>query len=112
MQRSSPKKLNEDEGKEQYHIEVSKRFVALDILDSEVEINSAREMTRGSIKISTEESVGYFELEKPWFDKECSELLDLRKQAKLQWLQNRSEINGDNLNNVRSEAIRYFRNKK
>jgi hypothetical protein len=30
----------------------------------------------------------------------------------LQWLQDPSEINGDNLNNVRREASRYFRNKK
>jgi hypothetical protein len=35
-----------------------------------------------------------------------------RKEAKLQWLQDPSEINGDNLNNVRREAGRYFRNKK
>jgi hypothetical protein len=30
----------------------------------------------------------------------------------LQWLQDPSEINGDNLNNVRREASRYFRNNK
>jgi hypothetical protein len=30
----------------------------------------------------------------------------------LQWLQDPSEINEDNLNNVRCEASRYFRNKK
>jgi hypothetical protein len=30
----------------------------------------------------------------------------------LQWLQNPNEINGDNLNNVRREASRHFRNKK
>jgi hypothetical protein len=30
----------------------------------------------------------------------------------LQWLQDPSERNGDNLNNVRHEASRYFRNKK
>jgi hypothetical protein len=30
----------------------------------------------------------------------------------LQWLQDPSEINGDNLNNVRHEASRYFRNKR
>jgi hypothetical protein len=30
----------------------------------------------------------------------------------LQWLQDQSEINGDNLNNVRGEASRYFKNKK
>jgi hypothetical protein len=39
-------------------------------------------------------------------------LLDQRKQAKLQWLQDPSEINDDNLNNVRREASRYSRNKK
>jgi hypothetical protein len=30
----------------------------------------------------------------------------------LQWLQDPSEINGDNLNTVRREDSRYFRNKK
>jgi hypothetical protein len=49
---------------------------------------------------------------KPWFDEGRSKLLDQRKQAKLQWLQDPSEINGDNLNNVRCEASRQFRNKK
>jgi hypothetical protein len=49
---------------------------------------------------------------KPWFDKGCSKLLDQRKQAKMQWLQDPSEINRDNLNNVRHEASRHFRNKK
>jgi hypothetical protein len=39
-------------------------------------------------------------------------LLGQRNKAKLQWLQNPSEINGDNLNNVRREASRHFRNKK
>jgi hypothetical protein len=38
---------------------------------------------------------------KPWFDEGCSKLLDQRKQAKLQWLQDPNEINGDNLNNGR-----------
>jgi hypothetical protein len=49
---------------------------------------------------------------KPWFEEGCSKLLDQRKQAKLQWLQDPSEINGDNLNNVRREASRHSRNKK
>jgi hypothetical protein len=39
-------------------------------------------------------------------------LLDQRKQAKLQWLRDPSEINADNLKIVRCEASRYFRNKK
>jgi hypothetical protein len=49
---------------------------------------------------------------KPWFNEGCSKLLDQRQQAKLQWLQDPSEINGDNLNNVTCEASRHFRNKK
>jgi hypothetical protein len=49
---------------------------------------------------------------KPWFDEGCSKVLYQRKQAKLQWLQDPSEINGDNLNNIRLEASRYFRNNK
>jgi hypothetical protein len=49
---------------------------------------------------------------KPWFDEECSKLVDQRKQVKLQWLQNASEINGDNLRIVRREGSRYFRNKE
>jgi hypothetical protein len=49
---------------------------------------------------------------KPWFDEGCSALLDQRKQAKSQWLQDPSEINGDNLNNIRPKASRNFMNKK
>jgi hypothetical protein len=47
-----------------------------------------------------------------WFDEGCTKILDQRKGAKLQWLQDLSEINGDNLNNVRREASGHFRNKK
>jgi hypothetical protein len=49
---------------------------------------------------------------KPWFDEGCSKLFAQRKQDKLQWLQYPHQINGDNLNNVRHEASRHFRNKK
>jgi hypothetical protein len=39
-------------------------------------------------------------------------LFNKRKQAKLQWLQDPSEINGNKLNNIRREASRHFRNKR
>jgi hypothetical protein len=76
-----------------------------------VEINSAWEMIREYIKISAKESLSYFELKKhkPWFNKGCSKLVDERKQAKLQWLQDPSKINGDNLNNVRRDTSRHFK---
>jgi hypothetical protein len=71
-------------------------------------------MIRKNIKISAKDSIGYYELRKhkPWFDKGCSQLLDQRKQAKLQWSQDPSEIKGDNLTSVRCEANRHFRDKK
>jgi hypothetical protein len=96
MERFNLEKLNEAKGKEQYHVEVSNRFAALEDLAAEVEINSAWEMIRENIKISAEKSLGYCELKKhkPWFDEGCSKLLDQRKQAKWQWLQDPSEVMG------------------
>jgi hypothetical protein len=64
MERFNLKKLNELEGKEQYRVEISNRFAAMEDLDAEVEINSACEMIRENIKISAKERVGYFELKK------------------------------------------------
>jgi hypothetical protein len=83
-------------------------------LDAEVEIYTMWETVGENIKISAKESTGCYELKKhkQWFDEGCSKLLDQRKQAKLQRLQDSNEINGDNLNNVRHEASRYLRNKK
>jgi hypothetical protein len=107
------KKLNEVGGKEQYHVEISNRFASLVNSDDEVDITIAWETMRENIRISAKESLGYYELKKhkPWFNEGCLKLLDQRKQAKLQWLQDPSEINGDNLN-IRREANKHFRNKK
>jgi archaellum biogenesis ATPase FlaH len=46
------------------------------------------------------------------FDEECLGFLDQGKQAKMQWAQDPSQINVDNLNNVKYEVSRHFRNKK
>jgi hypothetical protein len=40
------------------------------------------------------------------------ECVDQMKQAKLQWLQDRSSVNADNPNNVRHEAGRHSRNRR
>jgi hypothetical protein len=78
------KKLNEIESKEQYCVEASNRFAALEDLDAVVEITSAWEIIGENINISAKESLGFFELKhKSWIDKGCSKLLDKRKQAKL-----------------------------
>jgi hypothetical protein len=51
VERFNFKKLNKVEGKEQFHVDVSNRFAALEDFDAEVEINSAWETIRGNIKI-------------------------------------------------------------
>jgi hypothetical protein len=56
MERFNLKKLNDAEGKEQFRVEVSNRFAALEDLDTEVEMNSAWETIRENIKISAKES--------------------------------------------------------
>jgi hypothetical protein len=77
MEEFNLKKLNDAEGKGQFSVEVSNRFEALEDLDTEVEINSAWETIRETIKISAKESLGYFELKKhkPRFEKGNSKLL-------------------------------------
>jgi hypothetical protein len=52
LERFNLKKLNEVEGKEKYHVEVSNRFAALEDLNAEVEINTTWETIRENIKIS------------------------------------------------------------
>jgi hypothetical protein len=98
------------EGKGQYRVEIWNRFAALENLDTEVDINRAWKTIWENIKISAKGSLGYYELNKhkTWFDERCSKLLYQKKRTKLQWLQDPSEINGDNLNNIRREKKEAF----
>ncbi|PNF29577.1 hypothetical protein B7P43_G01906, partial [Cryptotermes secundus] len=83
-------------------------------LETEVDVNKAWETIRENIILSAKERLGYYEPKKhkARFDEGCSKLLDQRKQAKFQWLQDPRELNGDNLHNIRRETSRHFRNKK
>jgi hypothetical protein len=74
-------------------------------LGTEVDINS----TCKNIEISAKKSQGYNELKK---HKGCSKLSYQSIQAKVQWLQDPSKINGDNLSTLRHEASRHSRNKR
>jgi hypothetical protein len=114
MKRFDLKKLNDAEVKEQYQVKITNRFAALENFYDNVDMNRAWGNIRANIKISAKESLGHYELQqhKPWFDDECSELIERRRQAKFQWLQNPSQVNGDNMDNVRREASRTFRTKK
>jgi hypothetical protein len=83
-------------------------------LRAQWDIIGAWDNIRENIRISTQESLGYCESKhrKQWFDEECSKFADRRKQAKLQWLQDASEANEDNLSDVRGAARGNFRSKK
>jgi hypothetical protein len=52
MERFNLNKLNEVKGKEQYRVQISDRFAALEDLHAEVDINRASETIRENIKIS------------------------------------------------------------
>ena len=71
-------------------------------------------MLRMNIKKPANWSLGLQELKqhKPWFDEECLGFLNERKQTIMQWVQDPSQSNVDNLNSVRREISRHFRNKK
>jgi len=69
--------------KEKYQIEIRNRFAALEKLNGDENVNRAWENIKENIKTSAKESLGLHELKqhKPWFDKECVDFLDQRKQA-------------------------------
>jgi hypothetical protein len=114
MDRFNVEKLNEGDVKEQYQVTIRNKFAALENLEDSGDINGAWANIRENFKILAQGSLGCCESKhrKPWFDEECSKLVDQRKQAKLRWLQDPSEENEDNLSDVRWEASRHFRNKK
>ena len=112
-ERFNLRKLKDLEVKKQYHTEITNRFSALGNISDDEDINRAWDNIKENIKISAKASLGLHELKqhKPWFD-ECLHFLDEMKQAKLQWVQDPSQRNVDNLNNVRRGASRLLRNKR
>jgi hypothetical protein len=86
IERFNLKNLSEMEVRKQFQIEISNRFEALENLNDSEDINKAWENIRDDIKISAKETLGLYRQKqrKPWFDEECSQVLDQRKQAKMQ----------------------------
>ena len=82
-------------------------------VNDEENVNRTWDHIKENIQTSAKESLGLHELNhnKPWLD-ECLGFLDQRKRAKLQWIQDPSQSNVDNLNNVRREVSRHFRSKR
>jgi hypothetical protein len=86
----------------------------LEKLDNDGDINRAWENIKESIQTSARESLWLHESKqhKSWFDEESLGSLDRRKQDKMQWVQDPSQSNVENLNKVRRDASRHLRNKK
>jgi hypothetical protein len=78
-------------------VKITNRFAALENFDGNVDMNRAWENIRENIQTKAKESLWHYELQqyKPWFDDECSKLIDGRQQDKFQWLQNLSQVNGE-----------------
>ena len=85
-ERFNLRKLNEQEVRIQYQIEITNRFAALENLRDDEDINRALENIKKNIKTSAKERLGLQEVKqhKPWFDDELLGFLDQRKQAKMQ----------------------------
>jgi hypothetical protein len=114
VERFNLKKLSEIDVTKQYQINISNKSAALENVNDSGEIYRVWESIKQNIKISAKESLGLSDRkqQKPCFDEKCLQFLDQRKQAKMQWLRNPNKSNVDNLNNVRSESTRHFRNNK
>jgi len=113
-ERYNMRKLNDLGVKDKYQIKIRIRFAALETLNGVENVNRAWENVKENIKTSARENQSLHEWKqhKPWFDKECVDYLDQRKQAKMQWIQDPSRSHVDNLKNVRCNDCRHFRNKK
>ena len=113
-ERFNLRKLKDLGFKKQYQIEITNRFAALGNISDDGDINMTWENIKENIKTSAKKSLGLHELKqhKAWFDDECLHFLDERKLGKLQWTQDISQRNVDNLSNIRSQTLRYFRKKE
>jgi hypothetical protein len=80
--------ISNDNGVRLVNFATSKNLIVKNTMFPYRNINTAWETITENIKISAKESLGYYELKKykPWLVEGCSELLDQRKEAKMQWL--------------------------
>ena len=73
MERFNLRKLSELQVRQQYQIEITNRFAALENLNDSQDINRAGKNVKENIRTSAKESLGLYELQqhKLWFDEEC-----------------------------------------
>ena len=114
MEKFHLRRLSELEVRKKYQIKIANSFASLENLNDSEDINKAWENIIKNIKTSRKVSLGLHELKqhKLWFDEECLGFLDQRRQAKMQWVQDPSQSNVDDVNKETREARRHLRNKQ
>jgi hypothetical protein len=102
-------KLLGHETRKEHQIDVN-RFSDLEGLDISIEDDTWVKI-RYIIKASAKDNVGVFETRtnKPYFDRERSELANKKKQAKLIWLRNPNDQTSEDFSNVRRNTCRTFK---
>ena len=101
MERFNLRKISEMKVRQEGQINISNRSEDLDNSNDSEDINRASKNTKENIKTSAKESLCLYELKqhKPLCDEaRLGFLFYQRKQAKMQWLQDPSQSNADNLN--------------
>jgi glycine betaine/choline ABC-type transport system substrate-binding protein len=78
MEKFNLKKLNDGNVNEQYQVTIRNKFAAQENLENSGDVNRAWDNIRENTRILAKESLGYCESKhcKPWFDEECSKLVD------------------------------------
>ena len=89
--------MKDEEIQLQCHVQISNRFDALRTSNEDagdVDINDTWENIIDKIKVAARESICYYEVKKkkPWFDDDCSNVVERRKQAKLKFLQDPTQL--------------------
>jgi hypothetical protein len=86
------RKLNESHSRFE-RCRVQKNLFRLPELESQLADNRTEQLRLPQLS----RFLRYYEIKqrKPWFNERCPKLLDERKRVKVQWLQDRSENNGD-----------------
>ena len=99
-------KLKDEDIKLQIRVQISNRLMYWELV-----MRIQERYIRYNIKVTAGESIDYCgeKKRKPWFDNNRSSIIERRKQAKLNFLQDPTQLNRDNHNNERCDTSRTLR---
>ena len=110
-ERVNLEKLEDEQERIQYQIEVENRFSILGVQDEELSWNQVKEVVKGA----AHETIGIAprRRKKRWFDAECAEAAEGRKKSRIEWMADKDdEEKRDKYKEARTKACRTNRRKK